>query len=246
MKIGFLGAGAMGGAILSGAMDAGVVKPEDVYVYDISEKIKAKYKERGCNIVSDNAELGRSSDIVVVSLKPQYAEGGLKELEGTLDGKALISVDGGKLTVAGLELDGSYDVYRADGLLIFEKYSGYDINDREGRRHLLKHIYTLFFVVCGWVLFRAESITEAGEYFTHMFGSGPLVNDGFIEYFRQYAIYIAIACFGSTPAPKKLVMKFENSPFVSIAGIVYLVIIFIVSVSFIVKNTYNPFIYFNF
>ena len=44
MKIGFLGAGAMGGAILSGAMDAGVVKPEDVYVYDISEKIKAKYK----------------------------------------------------------------------------------------------------------------------------------------------------------------------------------------------------------
>ena len=131
-------------------------------------------------------------------------------------------------------------------LLIFEKYSGYDINDRQGRRHLLKHIYTMFFVVCGWVLFRAESITDAAVYFSHMFGEGSLINDGFLEYFRQYAVYIAIACFGCTPYPKKLVRKFEEKPLINILGVVYLLLLFLFSVSFIVKNTYNPFIYFNF
>lgn len=98
MKIGFLGAGAMGGAILSGALDTGVVRPEDVYVYDLSPQIKEKYSNLGCNIVESNVELGRSSDMVVVSLKPQYAQGGLKELEDTLDGKALVSIMAGVTT----------------------------------------------------------------------------------------------------------------------------------------------------
>lgn len=98
MKIGFLGAGAMGGAILSGALETGVVKPEEVYVYDLSEEIKRKYSELGCNIVSNNIELGNSADMVVVSLKPQYAEGGLKELGNTLNGKALVSIMAGVTT----------------------------------------------------------------------------------------------------------------------------------------------------
>ena len=62
MKIGFLGAGAMGGAILSGAINAGVLDPKQVYVSDMSDKIKEKYAALGCNIVKDNEELGRAAD----------------------------------------------------------------------------------------------------------------------------------------------------------------------------------------
>lgn len=131
-------------------------------------------------------------------------------------------------------------------LLIFEKYSGYDINDKKGRRHLLKHIYTMFFVVCGWVLFRAESISQAIDYFQNMFGGMPITDDGFVEYFRQYAAYFLIAVIGCTPYPKKLVGKFEGNRGIGILGIIYLLLLFLFSVSFIVKNTYNPFIYFNF
>ena len=50
MKIGFLGAGAMGGAILSGAINAGVLDPKQVYVSDMSDKIKEKYAALGCKI----------------------------------------------------------------------------------------------------------------------------------------------------------------------------------------------------
>ena len=95
MKIGFLGAGAMGGAILTGALNTGVVAPEDVYVYDLSEAIKDKYRALGCNIAADGIDLGHSADVVVVSLKPQYAEGGLAQLEDSLDGKALVSIMAG-------------------------------------------------------------------------------------------------------------------------------------------------------
>lgn len=98
MKIGFLGAGAMGGAILSGALETGVVNASDVYVYDLSESVKKKYSDLGCNIVSSNEELGTNSDMVIVSLKPQYAQAGLKELGNTLDGKALVSIMAGITT----------------------------------------------------------------------------------------------------------------------------------------------------
>ena len=95
MKIGFLGAGAMGGAILTGALNTGVISPEETFVYDLSAAIKDKYRALGCNIVSSGIELGHEADLVVVSLKPQYAEGGLAALEDSLDGKALVSIMAG-------------------------------------------------------------------------------------------------------------------------------------------------------
>ena len=99
MKIGFLGAGAMGGAILSGAMNAGVLDPKQVYISDMSDKIKEKYAALGCNIVNDNEELGRAADIVVLAVKPQYAAPALAGFGSTMDGKAVISIMAGVTVV---------------------------------------------------------------------------------------------------------------------------------------------------
>ena len=98
MKIGFLGAGAMGGAILAGAVKAGVLDPKDIYVYDASEKILEKYAAMGCNICSDNEDMGRRSDIVMLAVKPQYAAPALAALGNTVDGKAVISIMAGATT----------------------------------------------------------------------------------------------------------------------------------------------------
>ena len=95
MKIGFLGAGAMGGAILSGAIEAGVISPSDVYVSDFSQAIKDKYAALGCNICSDNEELGNSADIIIIAVKPQYAKGALAEFKNSMYGKAAISIMAG-------------------------------------------------------------------------------------------------------------------------------------------------------
>lgn len=98
MKLGFLGAGAMGGAILRGAIEKGVFEASDVYVADFSQAIKDSFKELGCNICNENAELSKA-DIVVVALKPQYAASALESLGNSLDGKAVISI------MAGLKRD---------------------------------------------------------------------------------------------------------------------------------------------
>jgi len=98
MKIGFLGAGAMGGAILAGAVKAGVLDPKDVYVYDVSEKILEKYAAMGCNICTDNQDMGKKSDIVMLAVKPQYAAPALASLGNTIDGKAVISIMAGATT----------------------------------------------------------------------------------------------------------------------------------------------------
>lgn len=94
MKIGFLGAGAMGGAILRGIVKAGVVKEQDVYVADASEDIKNSFKELGCNICDNNTDL-KHADIIVLAVKPQYASEALKSLENSLEGKAVISIMAG-------------------------------------------------------------------------------------------------------------------------------------------------------
>ena len=98
MKIGFLGAGAMGGAIISGALKAGIVEPKDVYISDFSKAITDKYKELGCNIVDSNPELGEAVDILQVAVKPQYAAEALKELGNSMNGKAMISIMAGLTT----------------------------------------------------------------------------------------------------------------------------------------------------
>jgi len=95
IKVGFLGAGAMGGAILKGAVNAGVLKVEDVYVSDVSEAICSKYGAMGCNICANNEELGEKSDIVILAVKPQYAAPALASLGSSVDGKACISIMAG-------------------------------------------------------------------------------------------------------------------------------------------------------
>ena len=43
-KIGFIGCGNMGGAILYGALESGVLSKENAYVYDISSAMMEKAK----------------------------------------------------------------------------------------------------------------------------------------------------------------------------------------------------------
>ena len=56
-KIGIIGCGNMGGAILKGALASGVFAPEQAYVYDISPAAMEVAKELGVNLMtSDEVE----------------------------------------------------------------------------------------------------------------------------------------------------------------------------------------------
>lgn len=131
-------------------------------------------------------------------------------------------------------------------LLTIEKLIGWE-KKYPDKMKILRRIYTLFFVVMGWVLFRAESIGDAGAYFATMFGGGNLIDDSTIYYALNYLVYFVIAILVSTPIFKNISAKVNgNNPAIVAFSTVGLFVLLVVSVSYIVKGAYNPFIYFNF
>ncbi len=110
------------------------------------------------------------------------------------------------------------------------------------------HVYTLLFVVLGWVLFRADSISHAAGYMAGMFG---LAGNRFFDatagfYLNENAFYLIAAVLFSIPTARFVREKFGNTKAAAVLYPIALTLLFILSVSFIIKGSYNPFIYFNF
>jgi len=133
--------------------------------------------------------------------------------------------------------------------IAFEKVTGLDKFFAKNRLTAIPgHIYTLFFVMMGWVLFRSESVTEAMQYFTHLF-TGWGNTETFTEagfYWRENAIFFIAAAVFSTPIAKWFSTKAEIFKPLQVLYPIGILCLFIITISFVVKGSYNPFIYFNF
>lgn len=132
-------------------------------------------------------------------------------------------------------------------LLVFERFSGFSRLSGRGA-DVFKYIYTMFFVVMGWILFRADDLPTAAEYIGACFGagSGPAFDSSFIEYARQNISYLAAGILFSTPVAPWIGKKLKPSVVTDLLYTACLAALFIASISFLVKGSYNPFIYFNF
>lgn len=136
-------------------------------------------------------------------------------------------------------------------LLIIEKFTG--LGKFLNRSKVLGHIYTVILVLFGWVLFRAESITQAISYLGIMFGNtnSGLINDTTILYFKENLYILIIGILTCIPFSHCARAYFEKQgkvgqSILKIVEMILLAIIFFTAVSYLVKGTYNPFIYFNF
>lgn len=132
-------------------------------------------------------------------------------------------------------------------LLVIEKLTG--IHKKNGKIiNVVKWFYTILFVVLGWVLFRASSISDAFEYLKSMFGlNGNVFLDGmFIGWFTQNLILIIIGFVLCTPIFRMLSEKTKNSNIVGFVKTGALICLFVLSVANLVSRSYDPFIYFNF
>lgn len=131
-------------------------------------------------------------------------------------------------------------------LIAAEKLIGWE-KKSPNKLRVIKHIYTLFFVIMGWVLFRADSITDALSYFGTMFGGGELINSSTLYYALNYIGYFVVAILVSTPIFKNISQKTNGSnPIVVSIAVIGLFVLLLLSTAYIVKGGYNPFIYFNF
>lgn len=113
----------------------------------------------------------------------------------------------------------------------------------------LKYIYTMAFVLFGWVIFRSQNLAAAGDYFKAMFGlaGNPLMDGAFQLYFTQHLLFFVLCAVFSTPAAVLIGKKIGNKSFVTDLIYVFaIMVLLVVAVSYLVKGSYNPFIYFNF
>ena len=130
-------------------------------------------------------------------------------------------------------------------LLVLEKYGGLG----RGWPVWAKWLFTFLMVNFAWVLFRADSLAAAGQYLQAMFGLGAGGWDDLTAlYLREnWTVLAASVLFAGPLAPRlRDWAAKKDSPLLDAGYAVLAAAVFLVSAAFLIKGTYNPFIYFNF
>ncbi len=137
-------------------------------------------------------------------------------------------------------------------LLCFEKVSGLAKKQLTGPGKVLYRIATLVCVILGWVLFRAENLSQAWSYCCAMFGAAgnPLWDSLALRYLNDYKGMLCAGILCATPVfrwiQSRLEERFGLGQAVALVYDLGLLGCVLLSVSSLVMGVNNPFIYFNF
>ncbi|WP_288221130.1 MBOAT family protein [uncultured Clostridium sp.] len=111
------------------------------------------------------------------------------------------------------------------------------------------NLYTMLIVVIGWVFFDSENISVAIDYIKVMFGFGSINVDNLGMYLLRtniiliiISIMLATGFFDNTLEKMKKFFKLKDLTLILFIKF----IIFIISISYLVSESYNPFLYFRF
>lgn len=135
-------------------------------------------------------------------------------------------------------------------LLIFEKT--YLNKYLKKLPNFIRRIYVLFIVMISFIIFNAETMTDAISNIIGLFGfnNEPLINNYTIYYFKSYFIILIIAVIASTPLIKNIIEKLNKNKFmnklINILEPIYIVLLLLVVTAYLIDNSYNPFLYFRF
>lgn len=102
-RVGFLGCGNMGSAILEGLVRTGVLHPSQAVVYDPLPERQAAARQLGAEVVDRAAALARLSDILMLAVKPQTMDAALKECGADVKRSALVISIAAGISIAFLE-----------------------------------------------------------------------------------------------------------------------------------------------
>ena len=126
-------------------------------------------------------------------------------------------------------------------LVYFEKAADIDRRLKQGRPvfRITYRIFTLIMVMLLWVLFRSADIVSASAYIRNMFSFGPGNADHALLYLRELKwAFIGGIILSAVPVEKIMNKRTILWPL--------MLVLFIISVSYLVKGTFSPFLYFNF
>ena len=113
---------------------------------------------------------------------------------------------------------------------------------------VLRHGYVLMVVCLSFVLFNAESMTQAAGDFAALFGlSGlPGVSRETLYYLESYLPLFAVGILGATPIPRDAARKLGNTRPGQLLEPVFLAVLLLICTAYLVDGSFSPFLYFRF
>ena len=133
--------------------------------------------------------------------------------------------------------------------IIFEKITAFEKVKDGIKIRFLQHIYTIFVVIIGWIMFRAENMNYAWNYIKNMFG---LIKNHqeiykFVYYIDNIQITVFIVAFICAMPTFRDMLRIKYRYRIQHALVnVWIIALFVISTAAIAASTYNPFIYFRF
>ena len=90
-KIGFIGGGKMGEALINGILRAGLSSSDKIMVSDVDKKrLQILEKEAGIKTTQENRKITSGSDIIILAIKPNMMGSVLDELKSEITSKHLV------------------------------------------------------------------------------------------------------------------------------------------------------------
>ena len=135
-------------------------------------------------------------------------------------------------------------------ILLFEKLFLLKVLEKTPK--IINRIYVLFTVLISFIIFSNENLNVLLNSVRNLF----ITDVGFITnvssyYLNSYAAVFIVALIGSTPIVKNIILKIKLKSdkwnnFINILEPIVLMCLLIVSVSYIIDGSFNPFLYFRF
>lgn len=120
------------------------------------------------------------------------------------------------------------------------------------KHRIFGHFYVMLFVILGFVLFDATSLSNVVLYVKAMFFAGgyPLCNAITLYNLRSYAFLLILGAICSTTLLSKLYQKLKEKkgtgPVLAIVEPLVLALLLLVVTGYLVDGSFNPFLYFRF
>ena len=116
---------------------------------------------------------------------------------------------------------------------------------------MIAHLYTIFFVICSFVIFNCESIDSIVIAFQNLFGIHhlPFLNHETLYYLRSYLLILVTAMIAATPLLMKWItmLKQTKAKFLfTILEPMFYMILLLTCTAFLIDSSFNPFLYFRF
>ena len=135
-------------------------------------------------------------------------------------------------------------------ILIIEK--GFLLKVLEKLPKIIQNLYVLFIVMISFIIFNANDLGQAIKQILGLFGANgeEFLNNYTLYYLKSYFIILLIALIGATPISKNLINKLKEKESLkkvnNLLEPIVLVVLLLITTSYLVDNSYNPFLYFRF